>query len=920
MHKANTNISRGSFAAALFTLLVAIIIGIGTSASLVAASPAQAFSDEKADQAEQQAADQASNAIPFTDAASANAEAAGGAPSHASEDTSFAPQATPKIKATLSANQRVVTIQADGGAYDTAAEVRFAVWSVEGWQDDLRWYKANRLGNTWTYAITLSAHCSTGAFHVHGYATHNGRSAIVNACTFTVSAPHATVSFTQSAAEQNRGVGTITVTNVSCPAGVAEVLVPTWSLAGGQDDLVWHKAPYVGNGTWATTVSTLDAKRSAGLYDTHCYIVDGNGARTIAGATRTNITNGSVSMQAELTQDQKTLIVRASGGALNNATAVQFPTWSHAGGQDDLRWYKAWRSGSNWEYRIPISNHRTAGLYSIHAYATVENRTGIVGGTNVTVAAPKANITISQSQSQKDRGMFGVTVVVSSAPSGITRIQLPTWSSAGWQDDLVWYTRNGTSNTWTTEIPCVAAKRTAGEYHVHCYVSTGNGIYAIAGGTTGNVAITPTTSRVEVTNAQTATVVISGGIVANAQGVRFPTWSDQGWQDDLVWYQGTRQSDGSYAVNIPISRHHTAGRYQVHFYARINGAESIIGGTTFTIQAPSASSLTVTNVNNSAGTFTAVVSGINAPSGIASVRIPVWGGSNQGDLNWYTAWRQSDGSYVANISAKNHRSSEIYSIHCYVKCNNGVETIVGGINGSKVLSLSNYVSVFGKVGSGSRIVYIKNPTNASYVQVPVWSNAGGQDDVKWYNAAHQGGGLWAATIQAYNFKHAGTCTGHYYVNGQCVGAFTFGIHANELVPAKYRAMAAAVQGLTSNTSWLIATDTHNCCVGIFSGRQGAWTLVKYFDCAPGKASTPSRKGYFTIGSRGYVFGHGYSCYYFTQYSGNYLFHSIKYRQGTFNVMDGTMGRPASAGCIRLWIENAKWIHDYIPRGSKVWVY
>lgn len=72
--------------------------------------------------------------------------------------------------------------------------------------------------------------------------------------------------------------------------------------------------------------------------------------------------------------------------------------------------------------------------------------------------------------------------------------------------------------------------------------------------------------------------------------------------------------------------------------------------------------------------------------------------------------------------------------------------------------------------------------------------------------------------------------------------------------------------------------------------------------------------------KGYVFGSGYSCYYFTQYSGNYLFHSILYNQDTFTVQDGTMGRPVSHGCIRLWIENAKYIYDNVPRGSTVLVY
>ena len=72
------------------------------------------------------------------------------------------------------------------------------------------------------------------------------------------------------------------------------------------------------------------------------------------------------------------------------------------------------------------------------------------------------------------------------------------------------------------------------------------------------------------------------------------------------------------------------------------------------------------------------------------------------------------------------------------------------------------------------------------------------------------------------------------------------------------------------------------------------------DCAPGKSSTPTKKGRFTVGSKGYYFDSGSArCFYFTQFSGNYLFHSVLYSQTSSPkyVTDGTMGRPAStAAC------------------------
>ncbi len=40
--------------------------------------------------------------------------------------------------------------------------------------------------------------------------------------------------------------------------------------------------------------------------------------------------------------------------------------------------------------------------------------------------------------------------------------------------------------------------------------------------------------------------------------VLVPSWSDQWWQDDLIWHKATRQADGSYRVTIKASEHKNA--------------------------------------------------------------------------------------------------------------------------------------------------------------------------------------------------------------------------------------------------------------------------------------------------------------------------------------------------------------------------
>ena len=134
-------------------------------------------------------------------------------------------------------------------------------------------------------------------------------------------------------------------------------------------------------------------------------------------------------------------------------------------------------------------------------------------------------------------------------------------------------------------------------------------------------------------------------------------------------------------------------------------------------------------------------------------------------------------------------------------------------------------------------------------------------------------------------------------------------------------MYKKAKNLSSNTSWLILVDTHANKVAIYRGSKGNWAEQKYWSCTTGASGSPTVKGSFTVQSKGRAFGSGYTCWYYTQFYGNYLFHSILYNPGSMtSVQDGRLGINASHGCVRLALGNAKWIYDNIPRGTKVYVY
>ena len=99
----------------------------------------------------------------------------------------------------------------------------------------------------------------------------------------------------------------------------------------------------------------------------------------------------------------------------------------------------------------------------------------------------------------------------------------------------------------------------------------------------------------------------------------------------------------------------------------------------------SVQSIEVKNVDASAGTFDVFVKGVKADCGVESVQLPIWSKSDQSDIVWYTAWRQSDGSYATQVNIRNHGSCRgNYTVHTYVTGKNGVRMFTGATRASIV--------------------------------------------------------------------------------------------------------------------------------------------------------------------------------------------------------------------------------------------
>ena len=126
--------------------------------------------------------------------------------------------------------------------------------------------------------------------------------------------------------------------------------------------------------------------------------------------------------------------------------------------------------------------------------------------------------------------------------------------------------------------------------------------------------------------------------------------------------------------------------------------------------------------------------------------------------------------------------------------------------------------------------------------------------------------------------------------------------------------------IESLTPYLIYVNLSEQITYVYKGTMNKWDTVKSFTCSTGIDDEKTPTGIFDVRERGdWFFSEKYEQggKYWVQFYGDYLFHSVPYNEDQSEVVDNTLGTPASHGCIRLKTADAKWIYDNIEAGTKV---
>lgn len=583
-------------------------------------------------------------------------------------------------------------------------------------------------------------------------------------------------------------------------ASGAKIMFAVWSDVNGQDDLVWYIADSNGKATAKYT-------GSYGKYNVHTY-QNLNGKMTGLNGTTINVPKPSA--KVTITKASATTYKVTVTDVPVYITSVSLPTWTENKGQDDIIWYKTTKdSTTTYSATISVAEHNLeSGKYNVHVYGTSAVTNSLTGllGTSFQGDYAFGDIAVSASLGQK-----GINITIPSDVSKAMTVYHAVWSAKNDQDDIVWY-----------KVPSngeLTAKYTGdyGKYLIHTY-GVVNG--RMIGLNTTSIDVVKPSVSVDLTKvSETSVKVTISDVPAYMTSIVLPTWTENKGQDDIKWYQATKQSDGSYTYTFYAKNHNfESGHYNVHVYGTSAVTNSFIGLTatsgidlTFSEKLTNPT-VTVQNHNAANGTLQVVIAETETSKDIASVAVAAWSQAEQKNIHWYTTSSVVNGKVVVTVDEKYHHNiSGDYTVHVYVKTTSG--DTVGYAMGSYALTKtqSTAKATTSYKGTGVYSVTISGVYSSGTVKYAVWSDTNGQDDIKWYDATTSGT---TATGLINVANHSGTGTYH--------------LHA-------YQSDNGQMYFLTS-TDFTVKQTNYN--TPYYNQRDGRWANTRY--------------GYYTMASTGCV--------------------------------------------------------------------
>ena len=494
------------------------------------------------------------------------------------------------------------------------------------------------------------------------------------------------------AKSESDGTFTITAKNLQGLDGYEEVKIPFWSHANGMKDIIWYTPNRQADGSYTVTAKASDHENADGKYEAQVFYVDAKGQNKFVKKAFIDYTAPKPSADLTITKSESdgTFTITAKNlQGFDSYKEVKIPFWSHANGMKDIIWYTPSRQADgSYTVTAKASDHENAdGKYEAQVfYVDANGQNKFVKKAFIDYTAPKPSADLTITKSEKD-GTFTITAKNLQGFDGYKEVKIPFWSHANGMKDIIWYTpTRQVDGSYTVTAKASDHENADGQYEAQVFYvdAKGQNKFVKKDFIDFKNQSRPTASLLIQNNnkdAGTFDVIIKD--VYSPKGVRtvqVPTWSDKDGQDDIRWYEATRQANGDYKVSVKASDHkNSTGQYHIHlYYIQNDGSRVGVGSTTTEVEFRNAQTKTQTgikNVNSGAGTYTVTVD--QAPQGrrIKNIRVAAWSQAHQENLFWYSTAPSGMHTEV-QVSAANHQyQSGNYTTHVYV------DYVDGGVEG-----------------------------------------------------------------------------------------------------------------------------------------------------------------------------------------------------------------------------------------------
>ena len=494
------------------------------------------------------------------------------------------------------------------------------------------------------------------------------------------------------AKSESDGTFTITAKNLQGLDGYEEVKIPFWSHANGMKDIIWYTPSRQADGSYTVTAKASDHENADGKYEAQVFYVDAKGQNKFVKKAFIDYTAPKPSADLTITKSESdgTFTITAKNlQGFDGYKEVKIPFWSHANGMKDIIWYTPTRQADgSYTVTAKASDHENAdGKYEAQVfYVDAQGQNKFVKKAFIDYTAPKpsADLTITKSESD---GTFTITAKNLQGFDGYKEVKIPFWSHANGMKDIIWYTpTRQVDGSYTVTAKASDHENADGQYEAQVFYvdAQGQNKFVKKAFIDYKNQSRPTASlSIQNNNKDAGTFDVIIKDVYSPKGVRtvqVPTWSDKDGQDDIRWYEATRQSNGDYKVSVKASDHkNSTGKYHIHlYYIQNDGSRVGVGSTTTEVEFRNAQTKTQTgikNVNSGAGTYTVTVD--QAPQGrrIKNIRVAAWSQAHQENLFWYSTAPSGMHTEV-QVSAANHQyQSGNYTTHVYV------DYVDGGVEG-----------------------------------------------------------------------------------------------------------------------------------------------------------------------------------------------------------------------------------------------